>query len=434
MSITVILGTQWGDEGKGKATDRLAAESDIVARFNGGDNAGHTLTVGDEIYKLHLVPSGILYPGVMCVMGGGMAVNPNSLLKEMDSLAERGVDVSASRLKLSGRAHLILPYHIALDGAAERALGEKQIGTTMKGIGPMYADKAARRGIRAQAMADPEAFADRVRQETQAHNEILTKVYGQEPLDADAVAAEYFAYARRLAPHLDDTSVYLHQALAQGKRLLCEGAQATLLDIDHGTYPYVTSSSPTIGGAFVGLGIGPRRVDRIIGIVKAFQTRVGGGPMPTELFGEERNLLGGTGTLPWDEFGTTTGRPRRCGWLDGVMLRYSARVNDLTDICITKLDILTGIEKLKICTAYSYRGRRLEHMPSEVEVLAECQPVYETFPGWQGDIMGVRRFKDLPPAAQAYVGRVEELANAPATLIGVGPGREQTIVRERAKT
>jgi adenylosuccinate synthase len=358
-----------------------------------------------------------------------MAVNPGKLLKEMDALAEQGVDVSASRLKLSGRTHLILPYHIALDGAAEQSLEEKKIGTTMRGIGPTYADKSARRGIRAQAMADPEAFADRVKAEAEVKNKILTQVYGQEPLDAEAMAAEHFEYARRLAPHLDDTSVYLHEALAQGKRLLCEGAQATLLDIDHGTYPYVTSSSPTIGGVFTGLGIGPRWVERIIGIVKAFQTRVGGGPMPTELSGELGSRLRGTGANPWDEFGTTTGRPRRCGWLDGVMLRYSARVNDLTDVCITKLDILTGLDELKICVAYDYRGQQLDHLPLEAAVLAECQPIYETLPGWQEDITGVHRFKDLPPAAQAYVGRVEELVNAPATYISVGPGREQTIVR-----
>ena len=429
MSITVILGTQWGDEGKGKLTDQLTAESDIVARFNGGDNAGHTVTVAGEIFKLHLIPSGILYPHVTCVMGSGMAVNPGKLLKEMDALAKRGVDVSAFRLKLSGRAHLILPYHIALDGAVERALGKKKIGTTMRGIGPTYADKSARRGIRAQAMADPEAFADQVRAETEAKNEILTQLYGQDPLDADAAAAEHFKFARRLAPYLENTSVYLHEALAEGKRLLCEGAQATLLDIDHGTYPYVTSSSPTIGGVFTGLGIGPRRVERIIGVVKAFQTRVGGGPMPTELPGESGDRLRGTGANPWDEYGTTTGRPRRCGWLDGVMLRYSARVNDLTDVCITKLDILTGLEELKICVAYDYRGRRLEHLPSEAETLAECQPVYETLPGWHEDITGARRFKDLPPAAQTYVRRVEELAVAPATYISVGPGRDQTVVR-----
>lgn len=429
MSITVILGTQWGDEGKGKLTDRLAAESDIVARFNGGDNAGHTVTVGDEIFQLHLVPSGILNPHVTAIMGGGMVVNPGKLLTEMDALSERGVDVSANRLKLSGRAHLILPYHIALDAAAERVRGEKKIGTTMRGIGPAYADKSARQGIRAQAMADPEAFADRVKTETEAKNEILTQIYGQEALDAEAVAAEHFEYARQLAPYLDDTSVYLHEALAQGKRLLCEGAQATLLDIDHGTYPFGTSSSPTIGGVFTGLGIGPRQIKQIIGIVKAFQSRVGGGPMPTELIGELGNRLRGTGTNPWDEYGTTTGRPRRCGWLDGVMLRYSARVNGLTDVCITKLDILTGLEELKICTAYDYRGQRLEHLPSEAEVLAECQPIYETLPGWRQDITGVQQFKDLPPAAQAYVRRVEELASVPATYISVGPGRKQTIVR-----
>jgi adenylosuccinate synthase len=429
MGITVILGAQWGDEGKGKLTDRLAAESDIVARFNGGDNAGHTVTVAGDVFKLHLIPSGILHPHVTCVIGSGMAVNPGKLIKEMDALAERGVEVGAERLRLSGRTHLILPYHIALDRATERALGEKRIGTTMRGIGPVYADKSARQGIRAQAMADPEAFADRVKAETEAKNEILTRVYGQEPLDAEAVAAEQFEHARRLAPHLDDTSVYLHQALAQGKRLLCEGAQATLLDIDHGTYPYVTSSSPTIGGAFTGLGIGPRQVERIIGIVKAFQTRVGGGPMPTELHDETVARLRGTGANPWDEYGTTTGRARRCGWLDGVMLRYASRVNDLTDVCITKLDILTGLDELKVCVAYDYRGQRLEHLPSEVEVLAECRPIYETLAGWQEDITGVQRFEDLPPAAQAYVRRVETLADAPASYVSVGPGREQTILR-----
>ncbi|MFZ5915884.1 MAG: adenylosuccinate synthase [Chloroflexota bacterium] len=429
MSITVILGTQWGDEGKGKLTDRLAAGSDIVARFNGGDNAGHTVTVAGEIFKLHLVPSGILHPHVTCVLGGGMAVNPGKLLKEMDALAGQGVDVSAGRLKLSGRTHLILPYHLALDGAAERARGEGRIGTTLRGIGPAYADKSARRGIRAQAMADPEAFADRVRAETEAHNEILTQVYGAQPLDADAVAAEHFEHARRLAPHLEDTSILLHEALRQGKRLLCEGAQATLLDLDHGTYPYVTSSSPSIGGVFTGLGIGPRRVERIIGIVKAFQTRVGSGPMPTELHDETGNRLRGSGAAPWDEYGTTTGRPRRCGWLDGVMLRYSARVNDLTDICITKLDILTGLPEIKLCTAYDYCGQRLEHLPSDAQVLEVCQPIYETLPGWSEDITGVQRFEDLPLAAQAYVRRVEALAEAPASYISVGPGREQTIVR-----
>jgi len=366
---------------------------------------------------------------VTCVVGGGMVVNPRKLIKEMDALAEQGVDVSAGRLKLSGRAHLILPYHLALDKATEQALGHKRIGTTMRGIGPVYADKSARRGIRAQAMADPEAFSDRVKAETEAKNEILTKIYGQEPLNAEVVAAEQFAYARRLAPYLDDTSVYLHQALAEGKRLLCEGAQATMLDIDHGTYPYVTSSTPSIGGAFTGLGIGPRHVERIVGIVKAFQTRVGGGPMPTELDDDLGGRLRGTGSNPWDEYGTTTGRPRRCGWLDGVILRYAARVNDLTDLCITKLDILTGLPELRICVAYDYHGRRLEHLPSEADVLAECQPIYETLPGWQQDISGVLRFEALPPEARAYIRRIETLANAPATYISVGPGREQTIVR-----
>jgi len=429
MPATIIIGTQWGDEGKGKVTDLLAREVDMVARFNGGDNAGHTVTVGGEIFKLHLVPSGIIHPGVTCVIGGGVVVNPKTLLREMDELAARGVDVSPQRLILSGQTQLILPYHTALDGAAEQSRGKQRLGTTRRGIGPTYADKAARSGLRAWSLRDPGAFAARLRAAVAEKNKILELVYGLPPLDADAIAEEYADYAARLAPYVQDGSSIVRAALREGKRLLCEGAQGTLLDLNHGTYPYVTSSSPTVGGAFTGLGFGPKHVDRIIGIVKAFQTRVGAGPMPTELTGPVGDKLRGTGEHPWDEYGTTTGRPRRCGWLDGVALRYAAEVNGLTEIAITKLDILSQFDELRICVAYDYHGQRLEEFPTDTDVLSECRPIYEDLPGWGVDIRGARRFEDLPPAAQNYVRRVEELAQAPATIISVGAGREETIVR-----
>lgn len=429
MPATIVVGTQWGDEGKGKVIDWLAKEADLVARYAGGDNAGHTVTVADERYALHLVPSGILYPGKLCLMGGGMVVNPTSLLREMDDLAERGIDVSPARLKLSVNAHLIMPYHIALDGALESSRGEEAIGTTRRGIGPAYTDKSARVGLRAGLMSDPEGFAETVFQAVEDKNTTLTRVYGQEPLDAKAIAAEFHDYARRLAPHLADVSLIVNQLLDTNRSLLCEGAQGTLLDLDHGTYPFVTSSAPTAGGALTGLGFGPRHVDRVIGLVKAFTTRVGAGPFVTELLGKTGERLRGTGADPWDEFGTTTGRPRRCGWLDAVILRYAARVNGLTHLAVTKLDILTGFETVKIAVAYDHQGERLEHMPLDRKAMANCQAIYEELPGWSEDIRGARSLDDLPAAARRYVELVEELVSVPILLVGVGPGREETIIR-----
>ena len=429
MPATIVVGTQWGDEGKGKVIDWLAKEADLVARYAGGDNAGHTVTVADERYALHLIPSGILYPGKLCLMGGGLVVNPTSLLREMDDLAERGIDVSPARLKLSVNAHLIMPYHIALDGALESSRGEEAIGTTRRGIGPAYTDKSARVGLRAGLMSDPEGFAETVFQAVEDKNTTLTRVYGQEPLDAKAIAAEFHDYARRLAPHLADVSLIVNQSLDMNQSVLCEGAQGTLLDLDHGTYPFVTSSAPTAGGALTGLGFGPRHVDRVIGLVKAFTTRVGAGPFVTELLGKTGERLRGTGADPWDEFGTTTGRPRRCGWLDAVILRYAARVNGLTHLAVTKLDILTGFETVKIAVAYDHQGERLEHMPLDRKAMANCQPIYEELPGWSEDIRGARSLDDLPAAARRYVELVEELVGVPSVLVGVGPGREETIIR-----
>jgi len=435
MPITVILGAQWGDEGKGKITDLLAAQTDLVVRYGGGDNAGHTVTVGTERFALHLIPSGILYPRVTCLLGGGMVINPQRLLAEMDGLAARGVDVSPARLKLSGQAHLILPYHIALDGAAEVVRGGEALGTTRRGIGPAYTDKAARTGIRAQellhAAERPEVLAQRVREQLVAKSEILDKIYGLPRLDAtaDAVIEEALIHARRLAPYVVDVSEMVGQALRSGKQILAEGAQGTLLDLDHGTYPYVTSSYPTIGGALIGLGVGPQYIERVVGVVKAYQTRVGAGPMPTELTGELADMLRGTGAQPWDEFGTTTGRPRRCGWLDAVTLRHAMRVNGLTEVALTKLDVLSRFETVQICVAYDLDGQRVESFPTDQAVLACCRPIYQVLPGWQDDIAQVRAFEDLPVQARDYVLCIEEMLGIPASHISVGPGRDQTIQR-----
>jgi adenylosuccinate synthase len=430
MPITVILGAQWGDEGKGKVTDLLAAEADVVARFAGGDNAGHTVTVGTERFALHLIPSGILYPRVTCLLGGGMVVNPKKLLAEMDGLAARGVDVSPERLKLSGRAHLIMPYHIALDGAAEAARGGAALGTTRRGIGPAYTDKAARSGIRAQEMLHPpKTFAGRIREQVEAKNAVLERLYGQQPLEVEAIVEEYLDYARRLGPYVTDVSQEVAGAIRSRKRILAEGAQGTLLDLDQGSYPYVTSSYPTIGGVMIGLGVGPQHIERVVGVVKAYQTRVGAGPMPTELTGELGERLRGTGAQPWDEFGTTTGRPRRCGWLDGVTLRYAVRVNGLTEMAVTKLDILSRFDTLQICVAYELDGQRVEAFPTDLTVLARCQPLYETLPGWGVDIASARSFEDLPQEARSYIAYIEDLLSIPASCISVGPGRDQTIRR-----
>ncbi|HSR29496.1 MAG TPA: adenylosuccinate synthase, partial [Anaerolineae bacterium] len=377
-----------------------------------------------------LIPSGILYPRVTCLLGGGMVVNPKRLLAEMEGLAARGVDVSPARLKLSGRAHLIMPYHVALDGAAEAIRGGAALGTTKRGIGPAYTDKAARSGIRAQEMLHPpEALAKRIREQAEAKNALLEKVYDQPPLEVEGIVDEYLGYADRLAPHIANVSADLASTLRSGKRILAEGAQGTLLDLDHGSYPYVTSSYPTIGGVLLGLGVGPQHIERVVGVVKAYQTRVGAGPMPTELSGGLGEQLRGTGAQPWDEFGTTTGRPRRCGWLDVVSLHYAVRVNGLTEMAITKLDILSRFDTIQVCVAYELDGKRLEIFPTDLAVLARCRPIYESLEGWKTDITQASAFGELPPQARRYVTRLEELLGIPASCISVGPGREQTIRR-----
>lgn len=426
MPAIIVVGAQWGDEGKGRVVDWLAGDVQIVARFNGGDNAGHTIMAQGHTLKLHLVPSGILYPDVLCLIGAGVVVNPRRLVEEMDTLTALGLDVSPARLKVSAAAHVILPTHLVLDGAREEARGESAIGTTRRGIGPVYADKAARVNLRAGDMADPERFAEQVAEGVRAHDQRLAEKYGASTVSPEATAAEYCAYAQRLKPYLADGSALVGEALAAGKTILCEGAQGLLLDLDHGTYPYVTSSSCVAGGALTGLGFGPRHVSRVVGVAKAYTTRVGAGPFPTELLdetGERIRQIGG-------EYGTTTGRPRRCGWLDAAILRYAVRVNGLSELALTKLDVLSGLERIKVAVAYERGGERTGYFPAEfgVGALAEWQPVYEELPGWQEDISGARSREELPPAARAYVAKVEEWAGVPVTFIGVGPEREQVIL------
>jgi adenylosuccinate synthase len=426
MTATILVGAQWGDEGKGRVADWLAAQSDVVARFAGGDNAGHTVAVGKEVYKLHLIPSGILHERVTCVLGNGMVINPVNLLKEMDQLRAVGVDVTPQRLVISTRAHIITPAHIALDKASEAALGDNKIGTTLRGIGPAYLDKTARQGVRTGLMIDAEAFADALFMVIQRTNATLEQ-QGMEPLDPQAAAQEYLDAALRLKPYLRDTSIYLNQRLRDGAAVLCEGAQGTMLDVDHGDYPFVTSSSPTSGGALTGLGFGPKYVDRVVGVAKSFSTRVGSGPMPTELGGDFAKRLRGTGVNFWDEYGTTTGRPRRCGWLDTVMLRYSSDVNGFTEMVLTKLDILSGFDTLNIAVAYKVDNQRYEYPPDTVAQLERALPVYETVAGWREDITGVRRWDDLPQAARAYISRISELVGVPITTVSVGPERDQLV-------
>jgi adenylosuccinate synthase len=430
MPATIILGAQWGDEGKGRAVDYISATADIAARATGGDNAGHTLNVGDHLLKLHLVPSGILHEHVSCVLGNGMVINPVSLVKELDKLTAFGLHISPDRMKISTRAHLITPAHTALDAASEKQRGDGKIGTTLRGIGPAYADKVNRRGIRSGEMADLERFAESLELSLHRASEHLVRD-GFDPLDIDNGVRAYVEAAAKLRPFLTDTSVFLHEALKAGKHVLCEGAQGMMLDVDFGSYPFVTSSSPTAGGTLSGLGFGPKHVQDVIGVAKAYSSRVGSGPMPTELSGAMGERLRGTGANFWDEFGTTTGRPRRVGWLDGVVLRYSAIINGFTKLVITKLDILTGLDELKLCTGYEIDGERVEDLPSTIEELSRAVPVYETLPGWTEDVSTMREKTDLPANARRYIDRIEALCETPIELVSVGPERAQLVTYSR---
>ncbi len=425
MAATVVVGTQWGDEGKGRVVDGLAGSASIVARFNGGDNAGHTVVAEGYTLQLHLVPSGVLYSHLKLLIGAGVVLNPERLISEMDQLNAIGADVGPSRLKISAAAHIILPTHRALDGAREASLGEEAIGTTKRGIGPTYADKAKRVNLRAGEMSDPVEFASRVTERVADHNRRLAQ-FDVQPLSVDETARTYRRYAERLAPHLVDGSALIGEALEAGASVLCEGAQGLLLDLDHGTYPFVTSSSTIAGGATTGLGFGPKQISRVVGVVKAYTTRVGQGPFPTELLDETGDRIREVG----NEFGTTTGRPRRCGWLDLPIVRYAARVNGLDELALTKLDVLSGLENLKVAVAYARDGAQVDHFPAEfgAESLAHWEPVYEDLPGWEADISDVRRRADLPKAARDYVALVEGWSGVPITFIGVGPRREQAVV------
>ncbi|MFC5822376.1 adenylosuccinate synthase [Nonomuraea insulae] len=422
MPAAVLVGAQWGDEGKGKATDLLGGDVDFVVRYQGGNNAGHTVVIGDQKYALHLLPTGILSPEVVPVIGNGVVIDPGVLLSEIDGLAARGI--SAERLLISSNAHLIMPHHKALDKVTERYLGQARIGTTGRGIGPAYGDKIARMGVRVQDLLDPGILAKKIEVALTEKNQVLTKVYNRRGIDPAAVLEEYLAYAERLKPHIADTTLVLSKALDDDKFVLLEGGQGTLLDIDHGTYPFVTSSSPTSGGACAGAGIPPNRLTKIIGILKAYTTRVGSGPFPTELTDDMGEWLRQTG----GEYGVTTGRNRRCGWFDAVIARYATRINGITDYFLTKLDVLSGLERIPVCVAYDVDGVRHDEIPMTQTDFHHATPIYEEFPGWQEDITSAKSFADLPPNAQAYVRTLEEMSGAPISAIGVGPGRDQTVV------
>jgi adenylosuccinate synthase len=427
MSLQVIVGAQWGDEGKGRIVDWFAAQADFSARYNGGDNAGHTVTVGSQIFKLHLVPSGIIHPQIVAILGNGMVVNPRTLLEEMEILRQAGISVSPERLRLSYAAHLITPSHQALDKALEAARGKGNIGTTGRGIGPAYTDKATRGGLRAGDMLAPD-FAERIEAHVVEANRTL-RMLGAAELDPGPISDQYGGFAARLKPHIADTALELYSALKEGKTVLAEGAQGTLLDLDFGSYPFVTSSSTTAPAALTGLGLGldAARDGRVIGVVKAFQTRVGSGPFPSEVFGDQALRLRGTGANPWDEYGTTTGRARRVGWLDGILLKYAVRINGISELAVTKLDILSGLESLRLCSAYRRDGKVITDLPFGPADLSPYEPVYEELPGWWEDVTAMRHWADLPMRAREYLDRIASLAGVPVRLVSVGPEREQVV-------
>ncbi|MDA8234373.1 MAG: adenylosuccinate synthase [Clostridia bacterium] len=425
MSTVVLIGAQWGDEGKGKITDFLAENADLVVRYQGGNNAGHTVVVGEEEFKLHLIPSGILYPEKTCIIGNGVVIDPEVLLKELDYLAKRGI--KTDNLRISGRAHVIMPYHKVLDEVEEERKGANKIGTTKRGIGPAYMDKAARVGIRMVDLLDKEEFAAKLEANLEAKNHLLEKVYNADGFDFDEVFKTYQGYAEALRKYVADTSLLIHQAITAGKNVLFEGAQGTLLDLDHGTYPYVTSSHPISGAACIGAGIGPTKISKVIGIVKAYTTRVGEGPFPTELNDELGEYIRKAG----NEFGTTTGRARRCGWFDAVIARYAVRVSGLDVLAVTKLDVLSGLDKLKICTGYKHEdGTIISEFPDSLKVLAKCQPIYEEMDGWKEDISKATSLNELPVNARKYLERIGELSGVEIGIVGVGTRRAQTIVNK----
>ena len=424
MSSVVVVGTQWGDEGKGKITDFLSENAEVIARYQGGDNAGHTIVIEGTKYKLHLIPSGIFYPEKISVIGNGVVVNPKSLVKELAYLHDAGI--TTDNLRISDRAHVILPYHIKLDQLQEDAKGDNKIGTTIKGIGPAYMDKAARVGIRIADLLDKEIFAERLKINLEQKNREFTKMYEVDPVDFQDIFEEYYDYGQQIKKYVTDTSVILNDALDAGKRVLFEGAQGVMLDIDQGTYPYVTSSNPVAGGVTIGSGVGPSKISKVVGVCKAYTSRVGDGPFPTELNDEIGHQIREVG----HEYGTTTGRPRRVGWFDSVVMRHSRRVSGLTNLSLNSIDVLTGLDEVKICVAYDLDGERIDYYPASLETLQRCTPIYETLPGWSEDITGVRHLDDLPETAKNYVRRVSELVGVKISTFSVGPGRDQTNVLE----
>lgn len=423
MSAKAVIGAQWGDEGKGKIIDIYACKSDVVVRAQGGNNAGHTVSADGVTYKLQLMPSGILNKDTICVIGNGVVIDPAVLLKEIDNLTSKGISVE--NLKIDKRAHVIMPWHIELDGLSEKAKGDNDIGTTKRGIGPCYSDKTERIGLRMCDLINPEIFKKKVEGVLELKNKIITKVYGGEEIKKESFLDDYIAYGQRLKKFVCDTTVIVYDSIKAGKKVMFEGAQATLLDIDHGTYPYVTSSHPVAGGFCTGAGIGPTMIDSCIGVCKAYTTRVGKGPFPTELFDEMGDLIREKGY----EFGTVTGRPRRCGWFDALILKLAVRTSSLTELAVNKLDTLSGLSELKICVAYEKDGERIENFPASIEELEGCTPVYETLPGFSEDISKIRDFDKLPENAKNYINRIEELLDTKISIIGVGPGRDECIYR-----
>lgn len=424
MSSTVIIGLQWGDEAKGKVVDYLSQDADFVVRFNGGNNAGHTVVLGDEVFKFHIVPVGMLNPRATSVITDGVVIDPKVLVEEFDTLTQKGIDVS--RLKISGSAHVIMPYHRMLDLLEEERKADKKIGTTGRGIGPAYADKMSRTGIRISELVDSDIFSARLSECLEFKNLLLERVYGKEPLDEAEVYAEYSGYAERIAPHVCETAVMLHKAARDGKRIVFEGAHGSMLDIDHGTYPYVTSSHTISGGACIGTGVGPTMITKVVGVAKAYTTRVGGGWFPTELENEIGDYIRERGK----EYGTTTGRPRRCGWFDAVAVRFAARLSNVSCMCVISLDVLSGLDEVRICSAYRTNSKIVRDFPADPSVLKEVTPIYEDLPGWKGDISGARSLEDLPEAARDYLKNVSELVGVPIGLVSVGRRREQTIILE----